>query len=72
MLILMITGGVPIIKVSKSSIDRDGTIDTGLGTSSYQDDQMSASGDLQKIVGSIAYSDGTESSASNLSEGKSS
>ena len=56
--------------MSKSSVDRDGTIDTGLGsgtfTGSQQDDQVSLAD--QKIVGvAHTYSDASESEC--ISEG---
>ena len=59
-----------MIKLSRSSVDRDGTIDTGLGsgtfTGSQQDDQTSLVD--QKIVGvAHTYSDASESEC--LSEG---
>ena len=61
-------GGVPMIRLSKSSLDREGTIDTGLGTASNQDEQT-ASGEDKRIIGRAhTYSDVTVSSDSNLSE----
>ena len=59
---------MPTIKVSRSSLDKDGTTDTGLGTGSQQDDQISLADQKGQIVGvAHTYSDASESEC--MSEG---
>ena len=54
--------------MSKNSVDKEGTIDTGLGTESVQEEHTSR-GEETHIVGkALPYMDASQSSASNLSE----
>ena len=65
-------GGIPSIKVSSESVDCEGTLDTGIGSGSGSFLHDTKMGSEQRHISGTAhtYSDGTESTGSNMSDGR--